>query len=187
MRYMQMIRQPTIISERLVLRPFRLDDVPVVTKLAGDAVIAGTTLRIPHPYRELDAEKWIKTHALGFRKRDFVVFAVVRRVREALIGAIELTLDIPNERAELGYWIGRRYWNRGYATEAAGSLLMYGFVELGLNRIHAHHLVSNTASGKVLEKIGMKREGFLRQHVRKWDSFEDIVLYGMVRDDFQTS
>ncbi len=57
-----------------------------------------------------------------------MVFAVVRRVREALIGAIGLTLDIPNERAELGYWIGRRYWNRGYATEAAGSLLMYGMV-----------------------------------------------------------
>lgn len=167
------------------MRPFSPVDVPDVVKLAGHRAIADTTLLIPHPYSERDAEKWIGTHGRDFRKRKCAIFAVVRRRREVLIGAIGLKLDVPDERAELGYWIGHRYWNRGYATEAAESILMYGFTELGLNRIHAHHFARNPASGKVLEKIGMKREGLLRQHVKKWDRYESIVLYGIVRDDFQ--
>lgn len=180
-----MTRQPIIISERLALRPFRSTDVPAVVKLVGDAAVADTTVRIPHPYTARDAERWIRSHARAFRNKEFVVFAVVRRARKALIGAVELTLDAPNESAELGYWIGRRYWNRGYATEAAESVVAYGFIELRLNSIHAHHFVRNPASGKVLEKVGMRREGILRQRIKKGDAFEDIVLYGMVRDDFQ--
>lgn len=181
-----MIQQPTIFSERLILRPFRLTDAPVVRKLAGDKAIADTTIRIPHPYKEGLAEKWIETHRKAFVRDQFVVFAVVRRRRERLIGAISLTLDRWNESTELGYWIGRRYWNRGYATEAAEIMLMYGFNELGVNKIHAHHFVRNPASGRVLEKIGMKREGLLRQHIKKGDTFEDIVQYGILREEYQT-
>jgi ribosomal-protein-alanine N-acetyltransferase len=181
-----MTQQPTIFSERLVLRPFRLTDAPIVRKLAGDRAIADTTIRIPHPYEKGAAEKWIETHREAFRRKQFIVFAIVRRKSGRLIGAIGLTLDRRNENAELGYWIGRRYWNRGYATEAAEIMLMYGFTELGINKVHAHHFVRNPASGRVLERIGMKREGLLRQHVKKGDTFEDIVQYGILREEYQT-
>jgi RimJ/RimL family protein N-acetyltransferase len=182
---MAMASQPTIFSERIQLRPFEPSDADDVSKLAGDRAIADTTIRIPHPYGEGVAEKWIATHRRAFRKKESVVFAVVVRATGRLIGAIGLELDMPNESAELGYWIGKRYWNRGYATEAAETILMYGFTELGLHRIHSHHFLRNAASGRVLEKIGMKREGLRRRHVKKWEQFEDIVLYGILRDDYE--
>ena len=155
-------------------------------KLAGKRVIADTTVRIPHPYEDGVAERWIGTHAREFRLKRSVVFAVESRRTGKLVGAIGLTIDGENESAELGYWIGRSYWGRGYATEAAETVLMYGFTELGLNRIHANHFNRNPASGEVLRKIGMKREGVLRRHVKKWGVFEDITIYGILRDEFQS-
>ena len=85
-------------------------------------------------------------------------------------------------RAELGYWIGKPYWGQGYCTEAARATLDFGFEQLGLNRIFAHHFARNPASGRVMQKIGMTREGRLRQHVKKWDAFEDLELYGILKD-----
>lgn len=180
-----MASQPTIRTERLTLRPFRLADAPEVRRLAGVKSVASMTMRIPYPYEKGMAEKWIRTHKRSFDRRKSVVYAVIRRKTGKLIGAVGLEIDKENESAELGYWIGRRYWNRGYATGTAEVMLMYGFTELGLNRIHAHHFTRNPASGKVLENIGMRREGVLRQHVKKWGRFEDIILYGILREDYQ--
>jgi RimJ/RimL family protein N-acetyltransferase len=73
------------------------------------------------------------------------------------------------------------------ATEAARAVLRYGFEELGLNRVHAHHFAQNAPSGRVLEKIGMVREGCRREHVRKWGRFVDVVLYGVLADEYQTA
>jgi RimJ/RimL family protein N-acetyltransferase len=86
-------------------------------------------------------------------------------------------------RAELGYWIGVPWWGKGYATEAARAVVRYGFDELGLHKIHAHYLTRNPASGKVLERVGMRREGMLREEVRKWGRFEDVILCGILRSD----
>jgi RimJ/RimL family protein N-acetyltransferase len=63
-------------------------------------------------------------------------------------------------------------------------MLRFGFKELNLNRIYAHHMVRNPASGRVLAKTGMNREGLLRQRVRKWDVFEDVVLLACLREDW---
>jgi RimJ/RimL family protein N-acetyltransferase len=180
-----MSRQPIIKTERLIMRPFELADAPVVRKLAGVKRVASTTLRVPHPYEKGMAEDWIRTHKRLFGQGKAVVCAIVRRKTGKIIGAISLQLSKLNESAELGYWIGSRHWNRGYATEAAEVMLMYGFTELGLNRIHAHHMTRNPASGRVLEKIGMKREGVMRQHIKKWGRFEDIVAYAILREDYQ--
>ena len=85
----------------------------------------------------------------------------------------------------MGYWISKKFWNRGFASEAAKAILEYGFTTLGMNRIHAHHFTRNKASGRILLKIGMKHEGKLRQHVKKWDKFEDIEMYGILRSEFE--
>jgi RimJ/RimL family protein N-acetyltransferase len=100
-----------------------------------------------------------------------------------LVGAISLRLELGHERAELGYWIGVPYWGRGYATEAAGAMVGYGFDELGLNRIHAHHLARNPASGRVLEKTGFTHEGLHRAHILKNGRFEDIHSFAVLRSD----
>ena len=80
--------------------------------------------------------------------------------------------------------MGKDWWGQGYATEAARAVLRYGFEELKLNRIYAHHMTKNPASGRVLAKIGMRREGLHRQAMRKWDVFEDVVVYAMLQQDW---
>jgi RimJ/RimL family protein N-acetyltransferase len=63
--------------------------------------------------------------------------------------------------------------------------VQYGFETAGLNRIHASHLTRNPASGRVMQKIGMQHEGKLRQHVRKWEVFEDLEIYGLLKSDYE--
>lgn len=179
-----MVAQPIIRTERLTLRPFRLGDADDVRRLAGSRAIADTTARVPHPYEPGMAEEWIGAHGRLFRRRKAVIYAITRTDTGRLVGAIGLELHMENDRAEIGYWIGRRHWNRGYATEAAEAILMYGFTELGLNRIYAHHFVRNPSSGRVMQKIGMKREGLLRQHFKKGKRYEDLLFYGILSEEF---
>ncbi|MDH4351518.1 MAG: GNAT family N-acetyltransferase, partial [Gemmatimonadota bacterium] len=113
-----------------------------------------------------------------------VVLAVGDRATAVLVGAIGLILRPEHSRAELGYWIGRPFWGRGYATEAAGAMLRYGFETLGLRRLYACHFARNPASGRVLEKVGMRQEGIARAHAQRWNRFEDLVQYGILREEF---
>jgi ribosomal-protein-alanine N-acetyltransferase len=173
---------PTLRTARLVLRPFAMADAPAVQRLAGASEVASTTLNIPHPYEDGMAEVWIASHASAFTRNELAVFAI-GLPDHALIGAISLRLEPLHRRAELGYWVGVPFWSHGYATEAAQATLAYGFQALGLNRIHATHLRRNPASGRVMEKIGMRYEGTHRQHVWKDGRFEDLVRYAILSGD----
>lgn len=177
--------QPTLETLRLTLRPFSLSDARDVMCLAGDRDIADTTLNIPHPYTDGMAEAWIETHEPGYETDSSVTFAVVRRDRARLVGAMALTIDRRFNKAELGYWTGRPYWNNGYATEAAKTVVDFGFSDLRLNKIYARHLARNPSSGRVMEKIGMQQEGIARQDSMKWEEYEDMVLYGILLEDWK--
>ncbi len=95
-----------------------------------------------------------------------------------------LKLRPEHRSAQPGYWIGRPYWNRGYATGAGRAVLAFAFGEPGLNRVYAHHFSGNPASGRVLQKLGMRHEGRPRQHVRKWEGYEDLELCGILRSEW---
>jgi ribosomal-protein-alanine N-acetyltransferase len=177
---------PTLKTARLILRPFATSDAPRVQQLAGAREIADTTATIPHPYPDGLAEEWIGKHAENFDSGKAVNLAITLAETGELVGAISLMgISRDHARAELGYWIGVPYWNRGYCTEAAAAVVAYGFAELGLNRITSHYFVRNPASGRVLEKIGMVHEGLLRQHLRRWDRFEDCVACAILRSEFR--
>ena len=149
-------------------------------RLAGAREIAETTLAIPHPYPDGAAQEWIASHG---DDPDLLNFAVTLRESGELVGAVGLGLARDHARAELGYWIGVPYWGRGYATEAARAVVTYAFGELGLNRVFAFHFTNNPASGRVLQKIGMRHEGTRRAHTRKGDAFLDSESYAILRDD----
>lgn len=178
---------PTLITPRLMLRPFTLDDAPAVRELAGQWEIAETTVSIPHPYEEGVAEEWIRTHQEAFDKGEAVNFAIALRSDGLLIGAIGMSINWSNRLAEMGYWIGKPYWNRGYCTEAAREVLRYAFETLGLNRVQARHMTKNPASGRVMQKIGMTYEGLLRQSIFRWGKFEDAAIYSILRDEYLAS
>jgi RimJ/RimL family protein N-acetyltransferase len=97
------------------------------------------------------------------------------------VGAIGLRVEAEHERAEVGYWIGVSYWGQGYATEAARAAVDFAFRHFGVNRVFAFHFTTNPASGRVLQKIGMRREGTRRQHTLKWGEFLDSDLYAALR------
>ncbi len=175
-------RQPVLETERLRLRPFCLDDAPRVRDLAGDPAIARTTLHIPHPYPEGAAERWIATHASTYYGGGGATFAVCLK-DGALIGCAGLGATPAHRRAELGYWIGVAWWNQGYCTEAARAVIAFGFREMGLHKIASRHFASNPASGRVMEKAGMAREGLLRGHFCKDGAMQDSVEFGTLNPD----
>ena len=167
-------------TQRLVLRPFEIADAPRIQQLAAAREVALNTILIPHPYPDGAAEEWINKQ--GEKNPDDINFAIDNG---ELIGAIGLRCKREYERAEIGYWIGVPFWGRGYATEAVGAIIQFGFEELKLNRIYAGYFSRNDASRRVMEKNGMKYEGSLRQHVKKWDEFVDIVYYGILRSEWE--
>ncbi|MDX1481562.1 MAG: GNAT family protein, partial [Woeseiaceae bacterium] len=123
-------------------------------------------------------------HAPAYQDGSGAVFAIVRREDEQLVGAISLKIDAEFDKAELGYWVGTPFWNSGYATEAATAMLDYGFRDRKLNRIAAKHLARNPASGRVMQKAGMQLEGTARQDTKKWGRYEDLVSYGILREEW---
>jgi ribosomal-protein-alanine N-acetyltransferase len=133
------------------------------------------------------AEEWISTHRPGFEAGELANFAVVPCGKNALIGAIGIIITPQHERGALGYWIGKPHWGNGYCTEAGRAMLEYGFSELKLNRIYANHMTRNPRSGNVMQKLGMMHEGRSRQHAKKWDLFEDLELYSILRDEWNES
>lgn len=176
--------QPTLTTARLTLRPQRKSDAPDLVRLAGAREIAAMTLMIPHPYEPPMAEEWIEKAAAGWLGDTMAVFAITGTDSGELVGSIGLKLDLRNNHAELGYWIGLPHWGNGYATEASRGILEFSFGQLGLHRVHAHAFGTNPASCRILEKIGMKYEGTLRQHIQKWDHWQDMVMYGVLRHEF---
>ncbi len=171
---------PPLQTDRLMLRLFEESDIPELVQLAGDRDIAATTLRLPHPYSEAHARNWVEETNRRFRENESLELAVTRKSDGLLLGAAGLVFNHEFDNAELGYCIGKPFWGNGYAGEAAQALVLHGFDQLNLYRIHAHHFAGNKASGKVLENCGMVREGVLIQHIKKWGRYHDIILYGML-------
>lgn len=114
------------------------------------------------------------------------VFAVIELEEEKLIGAVEINIrDSFNLEGEIGYIIHPDYWGKGYATEAASLILDFGFANLKLHRIFATCDPKNIASSKVLEKIGMFKEGTLREHMRLRDGgWRDSFLYSILESEW---
>ena len=173
--------EPLLIeTERLLIRTLCEADIPELVPLIGDRRVAATTLRIPHPFEEKHAREFLESPP----KENELRMGIRLRDTNALIGGIGLHPYPEHKRAELGYWIGVPYWGHGYATEAAGAVVRYGFERTQLNRIFAGHFKHNPASGKVLQKIGMKYEGCMRQNILKWGEFVDVEVYSILRQEF---
>ncbi len=155
----------------VVLRPFTLADAPRVELLAGDAELAEPTSLIPHPYEEGVADQWIATHAASRDRGSAFIYAMTRADDGLLVGAVEVRLP-PEALDSLGYWVGRPYWGRGYATAALRAIVAISFGYLDCNRLTASHLARNVASGRVLEKCGLVLVRRIeREHRGKLETF----------------
>ena len=151
---------PDIAAERLRLRPVTLEDAAPMARLADDLDIARMTTSIPYPFHVADAESFIARMAAADRARE-ALFGV-ELPAEGLIGVVGLH---PNDqdRVEVGYWLGRPYWGRGYMTEAVERVLLWAREEWGRAILASGHFADNPASGRVLAKAGFLYTGEVRE------------------------
>jgi ribosomal-protein-alanine N-acetyltransferase len=169
-------------TDRLVLRPYRFEDVEDVLAYATDGQWA-RYLPVPQPYLRADAVEFLARTIL----RDRLVhptWAVV--LGETVVGGINIRFDFENRLGEMGWSIARPLWGQGLATEAARAVVDAAFsTQPGVQRIRATADARNVASHRVMEKIGMSREGVLRQNRVTRGEPVDEVWFGILRPEWE--
>lgn len=180
-----MKKYPSLQTSRLLLNQPTAADIPVLVELLGEAQIAATTGSIPQPYYEKDAIHFISRSYKSWEQGTAYIFAIRDKAQQQYVGGIGLHLQKASEKAEIGYWIGVPYWNKGYATEATQAILKFGFEELQLNKIYATHMLDNPASGKVLIHNQMIKEGVLKDEFKKDGVFKTLVQYRLTAAEYQ--
>ena len=171
---------PELRTQRLLLRPFGTDDVDDVYAYASGPDW-NRYLGLPEPYTRRSAESFVATAILD-DPTTRLRWAIVHE--EHVVGGIHLEFDSPGA-AELGYSLAQPLWGRGLATEATMAVVAHGFEECELARIWAYADIRNEASLRVLEKIGMRREGVLRSRRVVRDERVDDVFYAVLRHEWQ--
>lgn len=177
------IVQQEIETERLILRPFEHSDAVKVSDLAGDPQIYQTTQAIPHPYEVAMAERWIASLPQQFATGAGITFAIQRKEDNALVGSVALIITAEHRKGNIGYWIGVPYWGNGYCSEAAEAVVRFGFEKLSLHKIYAGHMESNPASGRVMQKIGMRKQGEFVDDVLKDGVFHTKIFYAIINSE----
>ena len=177
---------PTLDTTRLRLRPFSVGDLKRLVEVAGQRSVADTTVSVPHPFTEEHGRLWIarcSAEASAGLGAHFVL--ALRELPDRLCGYAAVKAIKPEHgEAELSLWLDEACAGSGYATEASRVLVAYAFGPLALHRLCAYHMVRNPASGRVLRRVGFREEGVLRQAVRKWGVWEDVVVVGLLREDW---
>jgi len=179
---------PVLTTERLMLsRPVECDMQHIIHYLDSDKVYSENTANMPYPYKEADAEFLIhEVVDKGFENETDFVFAIRNKENGLIMGLIGIHhWDKANQKAEIGYWLGKEFWNKGYVTEAMAEVLAFGFKVLNLNKMFANFFPHNPASGRVMEKSGMKQEAVLKQEIYKNGKFLDFVRYSILKEDFK--
>ena len=172
-------------TERLIIRRFSADDANDVYFCCNDFEVAKTTLGLLWPYTYEIASKWVSTRNEKEEEKVAYEYAICFKENpNKVIGCIALTDINPRaKRAEMGYWVGRKYWNQGIATEAAKGMIEFGFKKLGLHSIIARYFEINPASGRVMKKCGMTYVGTIRDHEYRFDKYYNVGYYEMLKTD----
>jgi len=168
-------------SRRFVLRPYRKSDALSLAGNINDKTISQNTLGVPFPYTLRDARQWIAKCMKENRKKTPETMSFVVDINGEVAGAIGFHHLVKGHKAEVGYWLARKYWNKGIMTDALKLLTDFGFRKLGLRRIYAHVFIHNRGSMRVLEKCGYKREGIRKNVVKKGNKLIDDVIFAKTR------
>ena len=165
--------------EGLVLRPWTSDDEASLVRHANNRNIwRNVRDRFPHPYTENDAKLWIK-----IANRDTTMLNLAIEVDRQAVGGVGIVFkdDVYRRTAEIGYWLGEAYWNRGIASQAVAAVSDYVFTHFDIVRLYAGVFAPNRASARVLEKAGYTFEARLRQSVFKDGQILDEMVYARLR------
>jgi RimJ/RimL family protein N-acetyltransferase len=174
-------------SGRVGLREFTLGDLEAAQQYAGDPEVTRYLAWGPSQIAETYAFLEMSVAGIYALPRSLYDLGIVSSETGQLIGALKLHLGPPQQKgAELGYVVRRDFWGQGIATEAARLGLELGFQGLGLHRISAFCSTQNGASGRVLEKVGMRQEGLLRSHLMVHGQWHDSLAFAILEDEWKS-
>lgn len=169
-----------------ILRPWVRDDIWELASLANNRKIF-ENLRdfFPHPYTYRDSATWVE---YCIRNNDPVTHFAIES-DHCLAGSAGITLlhDVYKKNAEIGYWLGEDFWNRGIITEAISLLIKYIFETFDATRIFAELYSGNIGSQRALEKNGFRREAFFRSNIFKMGKFRDSMIYALLKQEYEVS
>ncbi|MEM9078225.1 MAG: GNAT family protein [Bacteroidota bacterium] len=174
-------------TERLLISPTSMDDLQHIHELHSlPETDKFNTLGIPKNIEEtkIVVKDWVEKNNSGQEKN--FTFKIEETESKTFVGLIALNLGMPKfKTAEVWYKLHSNFWNRGYATESLNRMLTFGFEELKLHRIEAGCAVENIGSIRVLEKVGMTREGRKRKVLPLKDGWSDNFHYAILAADFE--
>lgn len=172
-------------TERFFLMPIARGDAEEIYQNVREYDIARWLINLPHPYPEDGAITYIQKVTELMKKGLSYELPIRLKSTGELVGVMALLkVDRKNRNAELGYWIAKRYWNLGFATEAGLRVMEFCFNVLNLERIYAKFIPNNKASRRVMEKLGMRYEGTMRHEVFKDNRYHDMNYYGIIREEW---
>ncbi len=168
-------------SKRFILRPYRKSDAPAVARNINDQKIYRYTLHIPYPYHLSDATKWFKKIIPEYRKAHPSCIHFALEMEGEIVGCVGLSNIELKHKAEIGYWLARRYWGQGIVPEAVKLVTVFAFNKLKLRRIYAYTFPANKQSARVMQKNGFKREGLLYEATKKDGKFRDEYIWAKLK------
>lgn len=175
---------PTLFTDRLMLRKMERFDTDDMYEYAKLADVTRYLTWEPHPDTGY-TKKYLAFIAGKYKTYDFHDWAVCLRDSGKMIGTCGFTsLDAKNMCAEIGYVINPVYNGMGYATEAAKRIIEFGFNELDLERIEAKYITENSASRRVMNKLGMQFEGIHRNCLQLRGQFVSVGICAVLKDEF---
>lgn len=175
---------PVLETNRLLLRELSLDDAADLFQYASDPAVPRYSTWSVHESIE-DSKRFLNAAIKQYKNHQLACWGIVHKADKKLIGTCGFGNWIADQaRAELGYALSRKYWGKGYMPEAVRPVITFGFRMMKLNRIEGRCIIPNTASARVMEKVGMKFEGVLRQHLFAKGSFQDVKMYSILREEW---
>ncbi len=170
-------------DNRILLRRIADSDAQSIYEHAQDREVSKYLSRVPYPFYLKHAKAFIRE--VGNKKGQYH-FAIILKENKKLIGLIAVHhVSRKHRKALIGYWIGKKYWRRGFGTEALKLILDFSFKRLKLRRIAAKVMHPNVASSKLLEKAGFTHEGTLRKAVLNKGEWLDWKFYGILREEYK--
>ena len=177
---------PVITTERVVLRWISEDDIDGLYDVFSNAEVMRYWSSGPLANRDAAAAMQ-REIAKGNENNTMFKWGLALRESNVVIGTTTLfNLNLDNERAEIGYAMGRSYWGKGYMNEALRALVSHAFEVMKLRRLEADVDPRNAASIRTLERLGFQREGFLRERWHVCGEIQDALFYGLLRREWES-
>lgn len=175
-------------TNRLILRPLHKGDEKALVINMNDIDICRGLKDVEYPFKIKHAKQWISFNKKMWHEKNTktIPFGIILKKNKSLIGGISLNkYNKKNNSAEIGYWIGKKYWGKGYAEEAAASVITFCFSKIGLKKIDARVLFYNVRSKKLLKKLGFTKKSSKNVVICKADNkkYTDLT-YVLLKDRF---